>query len=191
MALGLVGLAACAGKRPPTADDPKPPPPALVGQAVMLLPAQTDGALPGLDAEIAYWLKESAPRTRWVERSAMQRVIDRSPDWSLNLDALAVARFRRAEMQQIGEPLYTDLRRLGALLDVRLALVPVAAGFVPLMDEGEETPARGRVEIAVAIIDTLGGRVLWYGVVAGEAGTAPDRQRVASAARALARTLAP
>lgn len=159
----------------------------------MLLPAQTNGVLPGLDAELSYWLKERGPRTQWVERPALQRVIDRSPDWSLNLDALAVARFQQAEMQQIGEPLYTDLRRLGALLDVRLALVPVAAGFVRMEPEegAEQATPMGRVEIAAAVIDTFGGRVLWYGIVAGEPGPGPDRTRVASAARALAQTLVP
>jgi hypothetical protein len=49
----------------------------------------------------------------------------------------------------------------------------------------------GRVEIAAAIIDTFGGRVLWYGVVAGASGEQGDPQVIATAAEALARTVLP
>ncbi len=92
--------------------------------------------------------------------------------------------FHRAEVRRIGGPLYSDLRGLGALVDARYALIPVAGGYV-------QRPAGGRVEVAVAIIDTFGGDVLWFGVVGGEAGDAGSRAVVASAARSLARSLFP
>ncbi len=191
--VSLLALLACGGKAPPTADDPTPAPPDLAGAVVMLLPAQTGGRLAGLDAELGFWLEEALPRTRWVRRPAMERAVARSPEWSVDLDALPVGAFMRAEMETIGASLYSDLRRLGAMLDARIALVPVAAAFVRKGPEGEEPApdADGRVEIAAAVIDTIGGRVLWYGIVAGEMGPAPDAPRVASAARALARALSP
>src|SRR5690606_41240524 len=80
----------------------------------------------------------------------------------------------------IGDPLFGDLRRLGALVDARYALLPVSAEFVPGPD------GTGRVELAAAIIDTLGGRVLWYGVVAGAPGSRSEPAVLASAARRLA-----
>jgi hypothetical protein len=49
----------------------------------------------------------------------------------------------------------------------------------------------GRVEVAVALIDTFGGRVLWYGVMAGEPGAEGSGDVAASAARAVAQTLLP
>ena len=65
----------------------------------------------------------------------------------------------------------------------------------------DEAPARAKVrrylqehddvEIAAAIIDTLGGRVLWFGVVGGGTGDQADPALAASAAQALARTLFP
>ena len=195
MGPGLVGVGvllvgACGGKAPPMAEDPRAPAPDLRGATVMLLPVQARGGLRGLDAELEFWLAEALPGTRWVLRPAMERAVRRSPEWSVSLDALPVGRFFQAEMEVIGEPLYSDLRRLGAVLDARLALIPMAA-FVRQAPEGEEPSpdAPGRVEIAAAVVDTMGGRVLWYGIVAGETGPAPDSRVLASAARALARHL--
>lgn len=187
----ILTLACATGRAPPKASDPKPPPPDLTGAKIMLLPAQVrGGALPGLDAELSYWLQQRAPRTQWVLRPAMERALKSTPEWSINLDALAVGNFRYMEMKQIGEPLFTDLRRLSALLDARYALVPVGAGWVSGQGSSGDT-SRGHVEIAAAIIDTFDGSVLWYGVVAGEPSGAPDRGAIASAAQELARVLVP
>jgi len=202
---------ACAGHAPPKATDPKAPAPDMTGVRVMVLPAQVRGKLPGLDTELAYWLEQRAPRTQWVFRPAMERVLKNNPEWSINLDALAVGQFAYMQVERIGEPLFTDLRRLSTLLDARYALVPVGAAWVPLPDTAaargaggragtrvaaSDTAAagpagRGHVEMAAAIIDTFDGSVLWYGVVAGKGGDAPDRATIASAAQELARVLAP
>ncbi|MEJ2678447.1 MAG: hypothetical protein P8174_05135 [Gemmatimonadota bacterium] len=192
---GTIVALACAGHAPPKATDPKPPPPDLTGAKIMLLPAQVRGAqLPGLDAELAYWLGQRAPRTQWVLRPAMERALKSNPEWSMNLDALAVGQFAYMEVKQIGEPLFTDLHRLSVILDARFALVPVGAAWVaaPASPAGSEaTAGQGHVQIAAAIIDTSDGSVLWYGVVAGEPSGTPDRAAIASAARELARVLAP
>jgi hypothetical protein len=153
----------------------------------MVLPVQPGaGGVPdGLDDEIAYWLGDRGQRVRWVFPPEIERALARSPGLDIRLDALAVASFHRAEVKRIGDPLFGDLRRAGAIVDARYALLPVAAGYVP------GTDGDGRVEIAVAIIDTIGGAVLWYGIVAGEPGGEDDRAVVASAARRLAQTLFP
>lgn len=191
-ALGLVALlalAACATRREaPSADRPPPAPPDLTGQAVLVLPVQpTWGEVPaGLDAELEYWLGESGPGVRWVFPPALERALARSPGLGIHLRSLAVSTFLRAEVRRIGDPLFGDLTRLGALVDARYALVPVAGAYVPGPDDGE-----GRVEVAVALIDTIGGAVLWYGVVGGEPGEPGSVAASASAAQALARTLFP
>jgi hypothetical protein len=190
---------ACGGNAPPKAADPKPPPPDMTGVKVMLLPAQVRGMkLPGLDSELAYWLGQRAPRTEWVLRPAMERALKSTPEWSINLDALAVGSFGYMEMKRIGEPLFTDLRRLSALLNARFALVPVAAAWLAgpgsrgdNMPQDSVAAPQGHVEIAAAIIDTFDGSVLWYGVVAGKPSTTLDRAAIASAAQELARVLVP
>jgi hypothetical protein len=80
----------------------------------------------------------------------------------------------------IGDPLYGELRRVAALMDARVALLPIGALWV------EEQAGTGRVHLAAALIDTFGGDVVWYGVVAGHPGARGDPAVLASAAQALA-----
>jgi hypothetical protein len=155
----------------------------------MVLPAQAaPGAtvlpdtepVPGLDGEIAYWLAEMVSRVQWVFTPVLERALERSPSLGIRLRSLAVSSFHRAQVRIIGDPLFGDLNALGALVDTRFALLPVSAAFVP------DTLGTGRVELRVALIDTRGGNV----AVAGETGPADDPATVATAARALARTIA-
>lgn len=149
----------------------------------MVLPAQGGVSRPpaALDDEIRFWLTERGGATDWVFPERLRRSLQSAPALrDIRIDALAVSSFHGAEVKRIGDPLFGDLRRLGALVDARYALLPVMAAYV------EET---GRVEIGSALIDTMGGNVLWFGVVAGDAGTVDDPAAVASAAQALARTL--
>ncbi len=178
----------------PTAESPKRPPPDLSGRSVLVLPAQpapgarrdaqTGEAVSGFDAELAYWLADLGPRVDWTMPPAIRDALDRNAMLGINVDALAVGSFHRAQVINIGDPLLGDLRRLGALMDARWALVPVAVAY--LAGEPE-----GRVEAAIALIDTVGGRVLWYGVIAGDRGPEGSSDVAASAAREIARTLLP
>ncbi len=185
---GVAASACGARHRAPQPEDVKQTMPDLTGRGVMLLPAQggaTTRPPERLDDEIRYWIGQQAPNVKWVFPPQLLRAIRRSPPLGdIDLDALPVASFRAAQVKRIGDPLFGDLRRLGAVVDARYALLPVTAAYVP----GDTLP--GRVEIASALIDTFGGEVLWYGVVAGERGPADDERVVASAARALASKVA-
>jgi hypothetical protein len=202
-------LAGCGGRTLPVADDRLRPAPDLTGQRVMVLPAQP-GAWSGvpvagaaldpaeLDAELGFWLTDGAPRVQWVLPPELARALARSPGLGIDLGSLAVGSFRRAEVRRIGDPLFGDLRRLSALVDARHALVPVAAAFVEVAGgEGAQATgappaaAQGRVEVAAALVDTFTGLVLWFGVVGGEPGRLADGAVIATAARALARAMAP
>lgn len=184
----LVLLAACSGRKPPPSpDQPQLLPPDMSGASLMVLPAQPAPGLPpgsepvpGLDREIAYWLAQKAPRVKWVFPPAIERALARTPSMEVRLNALAVGSFHRGEVRVIGDPLFGDLRGLGALVNARYALVPVAVGWMP------DGTGSGRVEIRAALIDTQGGTVLWFGVVAGEPGPEGRPGTAASAAEALA-----
>jgi hypothetical protein len=158
----------------------------------MVLPVQTGRApaAPGLDTELEFWLADQAPGVKWIFPPALERSLSRSSALEVPIRALAVSSFYYAQVERIGDPLYGDLRRAGAVTGARYALLPVMGAYMP----GE--PAQGggdagRVELAVALIDTMGGGVLWFGVVAGERGGQDDPATIASAARALALTLFP
>jgi hypothetical protein len=153
---------------------------------VLVLPVQATsgpgiGAVPGLDADIAYFLRERAPQVKWILPAELERVLRNSPTLRIRPGELDVGALRRSRLERIGEPLFTDLHNLGLLLEARLALVPYAAGYVS---------GAGRVEVNVALIDTTDGDVLWIGAAAGQPGDAAAPGTAASAASALAELLA-
>jgi hypothetical protein len=201
----VVLLGGCAARvAPPTAESQPRPFPDLGGQTVMLLPVQpavpalslpasADPAvapelLPAdmvraLESELAYWLPQRAPRARWVDAEAIERAVRGSGRIEVRPRELTVRDFQRARLQSIGDPLYGELRRLGALMDARAALLPVGALWVT------ERTGGGRVHLVLALIDTVGGDVLWYGAIAGTQGERGDAAVVASVAQAVARAI--
>src|SRR5690606_39979400 len=62
--------------------------------------------------------------------------------------------FQTSRIQSIGDPLYGDLRRVAVVTDARLALIPLGALWIP------EVGGAGRIHVAAALIDTMGGAVL-------------------------------
>jgi hypothetical protein len=174
----------------------------MSGRTIMLLPVQAAtpmvsapaGALSArplnsddratLEAELSFWLPQGAPRIRWLLPAAIDDRASRTPALDVRARDLPIQDFLRARLQAIGDPLYGDLRKLALLMDVRPALLPIGAVWV------QEADGNGRVHLALALIDTTGGAVIWQGVVAGAAGPRPDQSTIASTAQALARQVA-
>lgn len=147
---------------------------------VMLLPAQSEPA--EVDPELSFWLQEMAPRTEWIPPATLQSIVDRSPGWRVQLGTLPPGIAEVRGRRRVHEPLFGHLRRLGAMVDTRLALLPFPA---------ETMDSTGVVlEITALLVDVVGGRVLWMGTVRGDAAPQGGRPSVASAAEALARALA-
>ena len=187
-------VAACSA-RPKT---PPPTPtaesaPTLRGATALVFPVQ-EGFVPtsdvnaqhwpadraALDAEIAYWLAQSAPRTTWVLPAAIDKALARSPTLAVNPRALSVAVFQRAQVNRVGDPLFGDLYRIAATLNANVAVIPVAAEFLGASE------AQAVLTIATAVIKPSDGTVIWFGVIAGaEKGT--SQGAIASAAQAFAR----
>lgn len=201
-ALTLTTAACSRSVAPPAADTEQRPFPDIGGASVMLLPIQrivptiappaafdtaravaalSAASLAALEAELTYWLPEHARRVHWVLPDAIERAMRGSAALRINVRDLPVRDFQRSRLRAIGDPLYGDLRRVAVVTDTRLALLPLGALWVP------EIGGSGRVHIAAALIDTVGGAVLWYGVAAGEPGPADDAATLASAAQALVR----
>ncbi len=160
-----------------------PPPMALAGARVMLLPVKAPA--PGqLDAELAFWLTDRAPDADWLLPAELQAAADRAPAWRLRLDGLArpVVDVGGGD-RRVRDPLYGALRQLGAVVDANVAVVPLSVA--------ESTDSAGvQLALATAVVDIRGGRVLWLHTVRGERN--PDRgAAVASVAETLARFLVP
>jgi hypothetical protein len=199
VATSVLLTSACGGGR--SAVQPPAPTtasaPVLTGLPVMIFPTQR-GPIPladtalhrypvaadKLDAEIAYWLPQLAGAVRWTLPVSIQRAISRSPSLAIDINNLAVASFHRAQVKRVGDPLFGDLRKLAAVLDTRIAVIPVAAEFIG------KTRADARLQIAAAVIDAMDGTVLWYGILQGDAPAAQEDAAMATAAQALARAFA-
>lgn len=148
----------------------------------MLLPTQA-GEPESLDSELAFWLTDRAPDTHWVLPSDVEEAVRRAPGSGLDLDAARRVVDIGGGDRRVADPLYGDLRRLGAMTNTTLAVVPLASR--------ESTGSTGlTVELAAAVVAVRAGRVIWLHTVAGE----PSESRsaaIASAAARLARTLFP
>ena len=197
----LVALALATGcahhARPPGAEAPPPRPIDLTGLSVMVLPAQAAATAPqaaaaAFDAELAYWLTDRAPRVHWTPAAEVERLLANSPGIRIDVHALDVRSFGHMRLRRIGDPLFGDVHNLGAVLDARLALLPASLAYVAPRDSaGAPLPGPGHFEVTAALIQTFGGEVAWYAVVAGEPGPIDAPATVATAARALARALTP
>jgi hypothetical protein len=149
----------------------------------MVLPFQSATEMAGdVDAELAFGLKDRGPGIDWVLPPRLQQVLDRSPGLRTRLHGLAVGAFSGGEVQRVGDPLYGDLRRLGTLVDAEVALVPLRA-WVHAGESGS------RVRVSATLIHVQTGRVLWFGVVEGEAFEPSDVRALASGVDALAKKL--
>lgn len=179
LVLGAV-VVACGGREETGAPAPPPPPPDLTGAVVMLLPSQ---GMPRLDPELAFWLQERALRTTWILPARLQSAVDRSPAWRVQLDALPPGFAEVGRQRRVVGELYDHLRRLGAMFDARMALVPYPA-------PGPVADSLGvALELTGVLVDVVGGRVLWQGTVRSDVVPPETEPSPASAAEALARAL--
>ncbi len=155
----------------------------------MLLPVQgVRGVGRSVDpeAEVVFALTDRSDEVDWVTPDALRATAQRTPGMDFGLERLAVDVFLAREVKRIGDPLYGHLRRLGALEDSDLALIPIVVRFRPATEQRS-----GAIEIAATLVQPRSGRVLWFGIVQGEASGPEDPAALARAAQNLARTLLP
>lgn len=188
LALALTGVAAsgCATSEPPRAGDVVGAVPDLQGHRVLVLPVQSVRGVGGpADAELAFALSQRGPRIDWVLPDETREVLGRNPSIQVTPDRLPVGIFQQREVRRIGDPLYGDLRRLAALTDAVVALLPLELRPAP---DTLGTGAAG-LEVKATLVDIRSGDVFWTAVVAGEPGPASDPRSLASVMDALARAL--
>ncbi|GMR14275.1 MAG: hypothetical protein BMS9Abin29_2520 [Gemmatimonadota bacterium] len=158
--------------------------PDLRGTRVMVMPLQRrTGLRDDLDPEIAFALKAKGAGANWILPDELARMLARSPGLDVPLSALPVGVFVTREVNRVGDPLYGYLRRAAAVSDAQVVLIPVQAR------RRVELDGSYIVEIMATLLDVRRGRVIWFGVVEGQPGSADDFQIAASAVDALASML--
>jgi hypothetical protein len=182
LAMAVVGLAPLAGCTRPVPSAPGPP--GLEGQRVMLIPVRA-GDPAELDTELAHRLPARSPTVEWLLPNELQTVMDRAPAWRVRLSAMPrnIAQPRSREPYLV-DPTYGDLRRLGAIVDAHLAILPVAVRQV-------EVDGAIVMELTAALVDIRGGRVLWMATVRGGVSPESPDDATAAVAEALAGMLFP
>lgn len=194
----LAALVACGGGGPegdgvvPRAGMQFGAVPDLTGREVMVVPVQTARGVPtGIqpDAELEFALRERGSRVRWLFPDTLRRFTARNPGIDIALDRLPVGIFLRAQVEQVGDPLYGHLRRLGAITGAPLVLIPVRLRYRSEPVRVEERVLEPAMELSAALVHVRSGRVLWFGIVDGAPGGAGDPATLASTADALARAV--
>ena len=183
-----VALGGCASRAaPPSAGSNRGFVPDLVGAQVMVLPVQaTRGVTGDAEAELVYALNARGQGVRWLMPQTLRAQLARNPALDVPLDDLPVGVFLQAQVDRIGDPLYGYLRRLSAISNGTIALIPVE-----VRHRATTAERPGAVEVVTAVVDVRSGRVPWFGVVQGVSGDGNSPGALASAADALARLLFP
>lgn len=159
--------------------------PDLRGRRVMVFPVQIRSGVPGdASPEIDFALRTRGAEIDWIFSDELETIIARSPAVDTAVRGLPVGVFLAAEVERIGDPLYGQLRRLGALTGSDIAFIPVTVRV-----GAEGAGGASAVEIAATILNVRTGFVIWFGIVAGRPGPVGDFGAVASAVEALAETL--
>ena len=185
-ALLVLALGACG---PRTGEPPAPGTttgfaPDLRGSRVLVLPVQQNRGVRGdPDAELAFGLRERDVTVSWIFPDELEDALSRSPGARSDLRGLAVGQFLAAEVERVGDPLYGSLRRLSALVDADVVLLPVQAS---LEAEPGFDPT---VRMWTALVDVRSGFVLWFSVLDGGAYPADDPRGLASAVDEMARSM--
>ena len=180
MAFGCAGTA-----QPPSVGDSNGFVPDLRGVRVMVFPMQLQAGMSvEVDQEITIALRSGSSDVAWIFSDEIEAIVTRSPSVDTAVRGLPVSIFLSAEVRRVGDPLYGQLRRLGALTNSDIALIPVAIGPGALGADEELV-----VEIAATIVNVRTGQVVWFGIVGGRPGPVADFGLVASAVEELAETL--
>jgi hypothetical protein len=208
MLLLTLAVPACAKAQQetqPAATQPAPSPPvkvlpaqALAGKLVGVLPLTLLVADPALQSDsVAYReyrdrraglhradslvsdaLLGRAPEVHWILPPALRKMARRAAGFVPDPDDMGQAILRAPKLENIPDPLRSNLRSLLAIADGRLALVPAALGF------GPEPDGRIRAELALVVADARTGKVMWRSLALGR-GKTPDQALTAALAAVL------
>jgi hypothetical protein len=119
-----------------------------------------------------------APEVHWILPPALRKMARRAAGFVPDPDDMGQAILRAPKLENIPDPLRSNLRSLLAIADGRLALVPAALGF------GPEPDGQIRAELTLVLADARTGKVMWRSLALGR-GKTPDQALTAALAAVL------
>jgi hypothetical protein len=175
-----MAVAGCAGT--PPEENVRPvtlplPTPAIAGREVAVFPVTLVASDPRLgwdeaigprdmakqraDSVLAEFLLERAPEIDWVLPVALRKAAAQAPGVLTDPDRMGTALLRAPGIDQIPDPLRSQMRNLIGVAADRYALVPAAVSFVPTPE------GTGSAEITLTLADARFGIITWYTVAVG------------------------
>jgi hypothetical protein len=130
------------------------------------------------DSLVSDALVGRAPEVHWILPPALRKMARRAAGFVPDPDDMGQAILRAPKLENIPDPLRSNLRSLLAIADGRLALVPAALGF------GPEPDGQIRAELTLVVADARTGKVMWRSVALGR-GKTPDQALTAALAAVL------
>ena len=118
-------------------------------------------ALRRADSIVAGVLETRAPEVTWVGAAELRKRARRAPGMIPNPDDMGQAMLRGAKIQEVPDPLRSSLRKLAAIADGRMVLVPAAVGF------SRDSSGPVRADLTLVMVDARGGRVIWRSIAHG------------------------
>ncbi len=184
LVMGLLGAAGC-GAQQPAADVPPRtaalPTAGIAAQKVAVFPLTLlaveerlawedyvkshEEALDRADSMIGAFLSQRAPEVEWVSPADLARAAKQAPQMLTDPHRMGTAMLRSPDLNQVPDPLRSQMRTLTGIAAERYALVPASLFFV--RDSGMAR-GRGRAELMLVLVDVRTGRVGWRTVARGE-----------------------
>lgn len=204
------------GSLPLAAQDPEDErvPTVPNGVPAVMFPVQSTAPTPGgafvggmaneretidlFNAELEFAFGEEEGAASWALGPQVESRLERNPMIKVDPRRLAYHGLLREpeSHSQIYEPLHTQLRQVAALFDARIVILPLTVWYrQPTEQERlaatDEEPALGRAVLLAAVIDVRRSRVLWHGIIEGDAAEATSRSTLTTLALRVAGYLAP
>lgn len=129
--------------------------------------AELGPSLRRADSLLAEALTRRAPEVNWVLPPALRRLYRRAPGMLTDPDRMGQSVLRSEGIDQVPGNLNASLRKLTAMTDGRLVLVPAAVAF------GPDSTGQLQAALSMALVDARRGTVVWRSRATG-LGASPD-----------------
>lgn len=129
------------------------------------------------DSIVGAELTARSPEVRWALPAELRKIARRAPTVAPDPDRMGQSMMREPRLDEVPDPLRSNLRSLLSLLNSRFALVPASLTLVP------EHSGQIRAEVSLVLADTRTGKVVWRTVTWGLGAT--PTQALAAAMEAV------
>ncbi len=141
--------------------------PSIEADSTFLPWAELGPSLYRADSLLAEALARRAPEVNWVLPPALRRLYRRAPGMLTDPDRMGQSVLRSEGIDQVPGQLNASLRKLTAMTNGRLVLVPAAVAF------GADSTGQLQAALSMALVDARRGTVVWRSRATGT-GSSPD-----------------